>query len=143
MHKRSLIPIGAIMIVVCFFLPWIKACDIGLTGVQLASDTDSGDPIFWLILGGGIASLLGYILLKNLAKAIAFLGSCLSLLILIVKLFIPYSKGEFRGMGLTIEPGGFGLLVGLILSIAGALVKAVQEPPQELGSKPPSAVGSS
>ncbi len=136
MRNRPLIPIGATMIIVCFFLPLVKACDISFTGVQLASDSDAGDTIFWIILAGGIASLACYLFIRNLAEIIAIISSGLSFLILFVKLLIPFSKGEFRGIGFNLEPGGFGLLTGVVLSIVGALIKPAKDQSQKTPANP-------
>jgi hypothetical protein len=121
MNKKSLLPAGGIIILVCFFLPWVRACDIDISGLQLATDKDMGDPILWLIPVAGIAILGSYFLLRNKAEIIGIIASVAGLLILLWKILVPVSKGELQELGARIQIGGIGTILGFILALIGGI----------------------
>jgi len=121
MDKKSLLPAGGIIILVCFFLPWVRACDIDISGLQLATDKDMGDPIIWLIPIAGIAILGSYFLLKKKSGIIGIVASVASLLILLWKIVVPVSKGELQEVGARIQIGGIGTILGFILALIGGI----------------------
>lgn len=123
MDKRTLIPLGGLIIIVCFFLPWIRACDTNITGLQLATDEDMGDPIIWLILIIGIVILVGFFALKEKSRILTIISSVAGFAILLWKIFVPISRGEMRELGLSILAGGYGTILGLILALLGELIK--------------------
>jgi len=121
MDKRILLPAGGLIIIVCFFLPWVRACNIDISGLQLATDKDMGDPILWLILIAGIIILGAYFLIKHSAAIIGIISSIAGLLILLWKIIVPISKGEWRELGVSIQIGGLGTLLGFIISLIGGI----------------------
>ena len=123
MDKRTLIPLGGLIIIVCFFLPWIRACDTNITGLQLATDEDMGDPIIWLILIIGIIILVGFFTLKEKSRILTIISSVAGFMLLLWKILVPISKGEMRELGLGILAGGYGTILGLILALLGELIK--------------------
>lgn len=116
-----MLPAGGLIIIVCFFLPWVRACNIDISGLQLATDKDMGDPILWLILIAGIIILGAYFLIKHSAAIIGIISSIAGLLILLWKIIVPISKGEWRELGVSIQIGGLGTLLGFIISLIGGI----------------------
>jgi len=123
MDKKVLLPAGGIIILICFFLPWVRACDIDISGLQLAADEDMGDPILWLIPIAGIAVLGSYFLLRHKAAIIGIIASVAGLLILLWKILVPVSRGELQELGARIQIGGIGTILGFILSLIGGTGK--------------------
>jgi len=88
--------------------------------------------VFWTILGTAILMLAAYIYFKSRGEAqksrfIFLAGSLISLIIIVYKsvevavdpeipFYIPSSMIGFR-----IKPGSWGMLIGLIMTIGGAL----------------------
>lgn len=122
MKKSALIPIGAILIIICFYLPWVKACGVKVSGYQLASDEDIGEPIYWAILICGILILGAYFLAKK-PRALVILSAIVGLLVMLIKYFRLITQSEGRELGLTLEVGGYGTIIGLILAFIGGLSK--------------------
>ena len=127
MNKSAIIPIGGILVIMCFFFPWIRACNMDISGVQLASDKRVGDPVFWIVLVAGIVIFLGYLVFKERSKVSAIISSFAGLAILAWKVIGPLSSGEARQIGMSLQIGGYGTVLGLILSLAGGIVAEYQE----------------
>jgi len=128
--KPNLILIGGLIIVVCFFLPWVKACGVKVSGYQLASDEDVGDPIFWLVFISGIC-IVGAFFIAKKPKPIVIMSAIIGALIMLVKFFSLITRGEGRELGLSLETGGYGTIIGLLLAFIGALSdKNVSEKPE-------------
>lgn len=123
MDKKHIITIGGFLIVICFFLPYFKACEISVTGLQWATDDEIGDPLIWIILICGIAILLGSFVWKNASKAIALISSIAGICLLLVKFIIPLAKMELQEIGLSVEVGGYGTIIGFILALVGGASK--------------------
>ena len=120
MKRNVLIPIGGILIIVCFFLPWTKACGVKFSGFQLASDKVIGDPVFWVILLSGLGILAGFFLARG-SRPVVLVSTTLGALVLIIKLIIPLLRGEGRELDLSLDAGGYGTILGFILSFLGGL----------------------
>jgi putative oxidoreductase len=120
MAKRILLPAGGLMVIICFFLPWVRACDVDMSGLQLATEKDMGEPILWLIPIAGTFALVAYFLIKNKAALIGIISSIAGLLILLWKILVPVSKGELQELGASIQIGGIGTILGFILSLIGS-----------------------
>ncbi|HPW18385.1 MAG TPA: hypothetical protein PLP83_08395 [Candidatus Aminicenantes bacterium] len=135
MNKRILIPAGGILIIICFFLPWVRACNVDITGIQLATDKDFDGALLWLVPLAGLAMLIGYLAVKERARVIAVISSLGGLLLLFIKILGPITKGEARQMGLELQVGGYGTIIGLILALIGGLTtdskKAVSDKPPD------------
>jgi hypothetical protein len=123
MDKKRLIPIGGLLVVLCFFLPWVRACGVNVTGLQLASDNEIGDSTYWLVLICGIAIAGSFYFARNISKFIAILGSIAGLALLIWKIIVPLSKGESQEVGISLQIGGIGTILGFLLSLIGGTTK--------------------
>jgi hypothetical protein len=121
-NKKMIVPLGGLIVIICFFLPWIRACDTEISGLQLATDNDIGESIFWLILIIGIVIVGGFFVLKERSKLTTIISAIAGLLILLWKILVPVLKGEGKELGLSIQAGGYGTLLGLILSLLGETV---------------------
>jgi len=131
MRKSVLVPIGGILIIVCFFLPWTKACSVKLSGLQLASDSIIGDPVFWVVLASGIGVLAGFFLARG-SKPVILLSALFGSAILVIKIIIPLLRGEFKEIDLSLDVGGYGTILGFILAFIGGLFE--REPPPGLSA---------
>lgn len=128
--KKSLVPTGAGIAIICFFLPWIKfSCGPGIT--KTASGQELGG-IFWLVFTAAILILGSFIFFKysgeiKNAKPFALWGSLVAIGIIIFK-YIEFRNGATsdigfikpEDLGLTIAYGGYGTLVGFLLSLYGS-----------------------
>ena len=121
MDRKILFPISGLIILICFFLPWIRACEVEITGLQLTTDEDVGEPIFWLIPAAGVLIIIAFFLKRQQAKLLAAVASIGGLLLLLWKIIVPFAKGEAREMGLSIQAGGIGTILGLLAALIGAL----------------------
>ena len=125
-----LIPSGALVAAICFFLPWVKMDCMG--EVKRASGADLGDSL-WIVLAAAVAILLLSILFRArhqapALKTSAIIGALVGLGTMAYA-WIRITQGretEFgrisaSDLGLTIEFGAIGSAIGLLLSLAGAL----------------------
>lgn len=122
--------VGHLIVLICFFLPWIEFKCMGST--RTVSGKDIGE-IFWLVFGLSLLSILVLFILqherfKASVASIAFSAS--SLLIILYKYFEFSSSGIDTGMGgkitakdvgFSIAIGGYGTLVGLLAAIIGSM----------------------
>ena len=120
MKKSRLATVGGLLIIFCFFLPWTKACGTRFSGFQLASDSVIGDPVFWVVLAGGLGILAGFFFARS-SKPVILASAILGALVLIIKLIVPLLKGEGRELDLSLDLGGYGTLLGFVLSLLGGL----------------------
>ena len=126
MNKKNLILFGGLLIVICFYLPWVKACGVGISGYQMATDKSINEPLIWVIFLAGCAIVGAYFLPRAISKALAIYSSIAGSVVLIWRLIAPLAQGKGRGLGLEIHIGGFGTILGLILAIVGALGKEAE-----------------
>jgi hypothetical protein len=136
MKRRStlarllLSPAGAILTLVCFFLPWGRFSCMGvnqsMSGAQLGGEV-------WLVffsalvvLAAGVAFLLRS---WNSAWLATVLGSVLGLLVLGAKVIsvlrgVRTPWGRIRPQDIGVDPhvGGVGTVLGLLLALGGALL---------------------
>jgi hypothetical protein len=123
-------PAGAGIILICFFLPWLKvSCgskDIIVSGWSIGG-------ILWLIFACAFAMLAGYVILRNLVKVFLLKGilifcTALSFAVIFYKyvtavndpdipFYVPSSMINFK-----FRPGAFGMAFGLLMSAAGAFL---------------------
>lgn len=124
-------PAGAAFAVICFFLPWLEfsACGIrkSITGAELAHQDGS----LWLLPLMGIVSVAAYFICKGqkmLFKARPFIigSSAFALCFLFYKYSSIPSGPEIFGrritaadLGIQLQFGGFGTIIGFILAIIG------------------------
>jgi uncharacterized membrane protein len=128
--KAFLTPAGAIIALICFFLPWVKVSCAGR--IRNVSGAEVGG-IFWLVFVAALAIIVAFFYFrskKQLEKSmpIAILGSIVALAIM----FIRYSslscgqksvlaKAGSKVIDCTIQVGAIGTIIGFILAIAGSV----------------------
>jgi len=129
MKNRTLLtPAGGAIIAICFFLPWLR---ISCMGTSSYSGAGFGG-IYWAIFAGGLALILGYLLLRRL-KRLEYLMSLVAAVSIITVAVIFYgimtiAAGKrvlfFRvgpeDVNLRFQVGSFGTLLGFILAWVGA-----------------------
>lgn len=115
---RLITPGGAGLAVVCFFLPWVRACGQDLSGAQIASN---GSHELWLILVAAIVIIGGFFIFDRQnnfkkMKPIVLVCAILSLLIMLLKLIQIKKEG---GNIIEIQYGSVGTVIGFIASLFG------------------------
>ena len=128
-NKIFLTPSGAIISIICFFLPWVRFSCMG--EVKNASGADLGDS-FWIVFVAALAILLIYFIFyskKELPKAKPFIiiSSLIALGVMLFQ-YIKFSAGENtefgrispQDIGLSIQFGAIGTIIGFILSSIGS-----------------------
>lgn len=123
MDKNAIIPLGGILVIICFFLPWIRACEVDITGYQLATQEEFGDSVYWVVPLIGLFILVGFFGLREKARIIAVLSSIGGFAFLLWKILIPIFKGEAKELGISLQIGGFGTILGFLLSLIGGARK--------------------
>jgi hypothetical protein len=128
--KVFLTPVGAIIALICFFLPWVKvSCAKTLKSV---SGAEVGG-IFWLVFVAALLIIVAFFYFRSKkqigrSKAVAILGSTAALVVV----FIKYAslawgqknllvKAGSKVIDCTIQVGAIGTVIGFILVIIGAL----------------------
>ncbi|MBS3919498.1 MAG: zinc-ribbon domain-containing protein [Deltaproteobacteria bacterium] len=117
-NKRFITPGGAGLAAICFFLPWVRACGVEISGFQIANE--GGDWVVWVILIVAIVILGCFFWFgeekTDILKPIVVLGGLLGLAILVIR-FVQFLQ-ECKVM-YEIRYGAIGTLIGFILSIFG------------------------
>ena len=127
--KKSLVPAGTGIALICFFLPWIKYSCGGIKTTMSGNDIGG---IIWLVFIAALVIFISFFYSKNSGKLkalkpIAFWGSIGALVIILIK-YIDFKNGihtelgDLRpeDIGFTIEYGGYGTLLGFVLSLIGS-----------------------
>jgi ribosomal protein S27AE len=125
------IPTGAIIAIICFFLPWLRiSCDsyvVSKTGADLAD----WDGTFWLILLAALAILGSYFYYYSQkriekCKTPTVISFVVVILVAILKMAAgietPWGNlkmGDIKGV--TPEIGIFGVIIGFLVSFVSAL----------------------
>ncbi len=122
MKKSRVALVGGLIIVVCFFLPWTKACGVKLSGYELARDSMFGDPIFWVVLASGLL-IAGGVLSAKRPTALVVLSTLTGAAVLLFKLIVPLLRGQGKEVDLSLDVGGYGTILGYILAFIGCLEK--------------------
>ena len=127
--KVFLTPVGAIIALICFFLPWVKvSCAKTLKSV---SGAEVGG-IFWLVFVAAVAIIVAFFYFrgkKQLEKSgpVVIFGSIIALLVIFLK-YLGLTCGQksvfvragSKVIDCTIQVGGIGTIIGFILVIIGA-----------------------
>ncbi|HRS51452.1 MAG TPA: hypothetical protein P5067_03370 [Candidatus Marinimicrobia bacterium] len=142
--KIFLSPAGAIIALICFFLPWVRFSCMGET--KNASGADLGG-LFWVVFAAAIFIVVIFFVFqkrKELAKSKSFiLIASLAALVIILIQYVRFSSGkqtEFgrirpQDIGLTIQFGSIGTVIGFILSLIGSFFLNQKDTNEELTSK--------
>ncbi len=120
-------PAGAVVTLICFFLPWVK---FSCATERTASGAELGG-IFWLLFVAALTVLVAFLISINKKdlvhmKIITLICSGAALGLILFK-YVQFSQGINTGMGtvrpqeigLTIQFGGVGTLLGLIVMFIG------------------------
>lgn len=122
-----LTPSGALLAVICFFLPWGRFSCCGIE--RRASGAETGGWL-WLVFGcavlAGVAVILGHRLRRLEAGRVAAFGAALLGLLFLVWQAIEFSRGVRTPLG-RIRPAQAGIdpAFGLIGTVGGLLVALV------------------
>lgn len=126
--KQFLSPSSAGIILICFFLPWVKFSCAGTT--KYASGADLGGPL-WIVFVSAIAILAAFFYFKKekqlkKSKPIIILASISSLFIILYKYIrlLTGMKTEFgnitaKDIGFSVHIGGVLTIIALIISLVG------------------------
>lgn len=141
------IPIGALIAVISFFLPWFKISCNGYAVSKTGADMANWDGTFWLILLAAIAIIFFYFYYSSQNKIekckTSTIISCV--VVILVAIFkwvsgirIHTEWGDFNFKisdmkGVTLEIGIFGVFLGFIISFISALAlpSSVEIPTKE------------
>lgn len=130
-ERKSLFlsPAGAGITIICFFLPWARiSCDIGPE--RNFSGADFGG-VFWLVFLAALIIIGGFFYFKSQntvekSKPIIIISALVGLGVILIKYlhFVSGIKTEFgtikpEDVGFTIQYGGIGAILGLILALIG------------------------
>jgi hypothetical protein len=129
--SHNLIPIGALLVLICFFLPWVKATAVGFIGITVTGMKLGG--LFWLIpiLAGVILLLYGFGLSQKslvMVKKVILICILTALAIFVTKMLtIVYGHQNFltnlamKTVKIAPRLGILGTLIGMILMWGGAV----------------------
>jgi len=140
--KSFITPAGAILALLCFFLPWVKFSCAGSTqivsGMKLAQD----EGLLWLVFIAALVILGVYFYMRSKntvwkSKRYTLIGCGVAVLVIVYE-FIDFLTGvdtEFgrikpSDVGFTLQFGFFGTLLGFILAAVGAYMLP-KGPPEE------------
>jgi hypothetical protein len=133
--KIFLTPAGAMIALICFFLPWVKI-SCGKT-TRSFSGPDIGG-IFWLVLIAALVMVLAFFYFRRknqlkITKYVAILGSIMALLAIIVKyISLVYGQNSIwikagtKAIRFKVQIGAVGTLFGLVLVIIGVVYMKTQ-----------------
>lgn len=133
-------PTGAGIIIICFFLPWLRV-SCGAKKIILRG-SDMGGALY-IVLGAAILMILAFAILKLLGQThfsryIFCGGSLLAAGTIAYKYItvalnpnIPFYVPE-KMVGFELRPGAYGIILGLVLSGLGALL--LERPKKNDGS---------
>ena len=129
-QKVFITPAGALVALICFFLPWVKVSCMGvktMTGADIASQNG----LFYLIPLAAVAILVAYFFFKKVndlkkIRLVTWISAGIALAIMIVE-YLRLSGGtktEFgtisaKELGLSIEFGAIGSLLGFVAALVG------------------------
>jgi hypothetical protein len=127
--KVFLTPAGAIIALICFFLPWVKvSCAKTLKSV---SGAEVGG-IFWLVFVAALSIILAFFYFRSKkqigrSKVVAIFGSTGALVVIFIK-YVSLVWGQknllikagSKVIDCTIQVGAIGTIIGFILAIIGS-----------------------
>jgi len=126
--KVLLTPAGAILALICFFLPWVKVSCAGK--VNYLSGAEIGG-IFWLVFLAPLVIIVAFFYFrsqKQLEKSrpVAILSSIVALAVIFIKYTSlaweqksVVAKAGSKVIDCTIQLGAVGTVIGFILAITG------------------------
>jgi len=140
--KPFVSPSGALIVLICFFLPWAKASCTTETGTQVHVMTVSGPDIggvLWLAFAAAVVILLVFFFFLGQGRLDqSRLVVALCALVGLASILIKYLDTEKPpGVTVTIMVGAIGTIVGLVLSLIGVLFLKRESSENRLILKPP------
>ena len=127
--KVLLTPAGAIIALICFFLPWVKVSCARTT--KSFSGPEIGG-FFWLVLVSALAIIVAFFYFRSQkqlekSKPVAILGSLFALAVMFIKYVSlaleqksVVAKAGSKVIDCTIQIGAIGTIIGFILAIIGS-----------------------
>ena len=128
--KAFLSPSGAGIVLICFFLPWVRV-SCGSKTMIISGHSLGG--VFWLVLGAAILTLISFAYfhrrqkIKNaapfmLASAAVALGTIIYKYILVIRnpeipFYVPASA-----INIDVKLGAVGTLLGLLMIAVGSII---------------------
>ncbi len=146
-HKFSLS--GGILVIICFFLPWVLVscggASVRLSGIQIAAGSSIGEgyyatkipgrPVIFLVFLAALGALaLGYMAWKRGALQTNLDGyglialGVIALLILLMEFSGEKDRANQMGTLYQYQIGIYGVVIGNILLIIGGVVNLKQPP---------------
>jgi len=128
--KVFLTPAGAIIVLICFFLPWVKVSCAGK--VIYVSGAEIGG-IFWLVFVTALAIILAFFYFrsqKQLEKSrpVAIFSSMAALLAIFIKYLSStcgqksiFVRAGSKAIDCTIQLGAIGTVIGFIMAMIGSV----------------------
>lgn len=128
--KVLLTPAGAIIALICFFLPWVKVSCARTT--KSFSGLEIGG-IFWLVLVSTLAIIVAFFYFrsqKQLEKArpVALLSSIVALAVIFIRyLSLAWeqksvvAKAGSKAIDCTIQVGAIGTVIGFVVAVTGSV----------------------
>jgi hypothetical protein len=128
-------PAGAAIVLICFFLPWLRV-SCGAKRIILRGSSMGG--IFWLVFVSAAIILVSYLYFKKRGKTeharfFFLIGSVVALGIIIYKYIavalnpdIPFYIPE-RMIGFELKLGALGTIIGLLMVLAGGILPGAKE----------------
>jgi uncharacterized membrane protein len=128
--KLFLTPAGALIVLICFFLPWVKVSCAGR--VKNVSGAEIGG-IFWLVLVSALAIIVAFFYFRSQKKIeksrpVAIPGSLLVLAVIFIKYVSlawgqksVFAKAGSKVIDCTIQLGAIGTVIGFVMTIIGSL----------------------
>ena len=143
MRKVFLSPAGAVLAFICFFMPWVKFSCGGVT--RSSSGADIGGAL-WLVPLAAAVILVAFFVLRgqkrvHRAKPFVIVSALVALAIMLIRYqnFVSEMKTQFgitrpEDIGLKIEFGAIGTVIGLAVALIGALTLTEES---SIGPSPP------
>lgn len=130
-QRSYLIPVGAILTLICFFFPWVKASTMGLGLVTMSGAKVGG--LFWLVPICAVLVLAVYVIFLGVrqlgkAKSLLLVLSLAALVALILK-FITIASADqpfwttiaVKAVKVSFKWGIWDTLAGILIMLLGAL----------------------
>jgi hypothetical protein len=126
-----LTPSGAGLAAICFFMPWVRFDCMGAQKTLSGADLANREAVFWLALAAAVAILAAVFYFRSQgalekARPVVWIASLAGMGLLLVKYFsfsggekTPFGSITPKDIGLSIQPGAVGVLIGFALALIG------------------------
>ncbi|HZQ06563.1 MAG TPA: hypothetical protein VFD70_08280 [Anaerolineae bacterium] len=134
----KLAAIAGLVIVFAFFLPWVRACSLDLSGYDIASNrpgTVQDAWVYWLVPLGGIVCILLLFLIDTRESSARIAGAIIRLVTAVIGFFpvlALWLNVQQRGSGLVeILVGGYLTALGYLGIFVSFFIDLMNPPPPE------------